>query len=98
MRIKCDPRKLPVPFLKPTKAVDIGKDKTSYIPQDVTERPKSHYTAWTEEEEQTLIRLKKKGLRNVAIANKMGRSYESVKTKLKLLNKQGKINEQGENN
>ena len=95
MRMKCDPRKLPVPLLKPTKPVDIGADKMSYIPQDVSSKqPKSHYSAWTEQEERVLLKLKKRGLRNVMIAKKMGRSYESVKTKLKLLNKQGKINDE----
>lgn len=95
MRMKCDPKKLPVPLLKPTKPVDIGTDKMSYIQQDASrEQPKSHYSAWTEQEERVLIKLKKRGLRNVMIAKKMGRSYESVKTKLKLLNKQGKINDE----
>ena len=87
MRMKCDPKKLPVPLLKPTKPVDIGTDKMSYIPQDVSSKqPKSHYSAWTEQKE--------RGLRNVKKTKKMGRSYESVKTKLKLLNKQGKINDE----
>lgn len=88
MRVKRDPSKLPVPQLPPTKAVDIGDDKLSYIPN--IKKPQ-HYEAWTEKEVRILIKLKARGWKNVDIAKKMGRSYEAIKTKLKLLKKQGRI-------
>lgn len=84
MRIKCDPKKLPKPLLEPTKAAKIGTDIMSHIPAK-DNKPKEHYTPWTEDDEKLLIQLKENGLRNADIAKLIGRSYESVKTKLKML-------------
>lgn len=88
MRLKRDPSKLPLPQLPPTKAVDIGDDKLSYIP---TIKKKKEYEKWTDKDVRILIKLKERGLRNVDISKKMGRSYEAIKTKLKLLKRQGRI-------
>lgn len=88
MRLKRDPSKLPLPQLPPTKAVDIGDDKLSYIP---TIKKKKEYEKWTDKDVRILIKLKDRGLRNVDISKKMGRSYEAIKTKLKLLKRQGRI-------
>lgn len=93
MRIKCDPSKLPKPLLEPTRPVDIGEDKMSYVPE--IKKPEAHYTPWTEEDTALLLQLKENGLKNADIAKLIGRSYESVKTKLKML--KGKTYEENEN-
>ncbi len=89
IKLKVDPKKLPVPPLPPTKAVDIGFDKMSYIPS--VKKPKEHCKEWTEKDERILIKLKSSGMKNVDIAKRMGRSYEAIKTKLKLLKRQGRL-------
>lgn len=88
MQLKKDPKSLPIPKLPPTKLVDIGEDKLSYIP---TIKKKKEYEKWTDKDVRILIKLKERGLRNVDISKKMGRSYEAIKTKLKLLKRQGRI-------
>ena len=90
MQIKCDPSKLPEPKLPPTKPVKIGSDINSHIPGGVESK---HYMGWTEKDERILLKLKSAGLRNVEIAKKMGRSYDSIKTRLKLLKKRGQYEE-----
>lgn len=94
IKLKIDPEKLPVPPLPPTKAVNIGFDKMSYIPSAEPKpkpKPKEHCKEWAEKDERILIKLKSSGMKNVDIAKRMGRSYEAIKTKLKLLKRQGRL-------
>lgn len=75
MRIKCDPAKLPVPKLPPTKAVDIGADKLNYKP-DVKKPSKS--SAWSLKQERILRKLLEQGLDEGEIAHKMGKEKKDV--------------------
>lgn len=85
--IKGDPVKLPVPKLPPTKPVDIGTDKMSYVPSTNKNEPKSK--GWSVRDERILVKLKRSGNRDKEIAKKMGRSLDSVKWKIKALRNKG---------
>ena len=85
--IKSDPSKLPKPKLPPTKAVDIGLDKMSYVPSlDV---PEPNKKGWSVKDERILAKLKHGGMKDKDIAKKMGRTLDSVKWKVKILKKKG---------
>lgn len=88
--IKHDPAKLPEPKLPPTKAVDIGRDKMSYIPV-IEEPPKNKQKGWSAKDERILVKLKSAGLRDKEIARKMGRTLDSIKWKIKTLRKKGAL-------
>ena len=88
--IKCDPRKLPVPKLPPTKAVDIGADKMSYVPS-VQKKPQKDRKGWTRTDERIVVKLKRGGMKDKEIAKKMGRTLYSVKWKIKALRGAGQL-------
>ena len=75
MRIKCDPTKLPIPKLPPTKAVDIGDDKLNYKPDVKKPREKG---AWSLKQERILRKLLEQGLEEGEIAHKMGKEKRDV--------------------
>ena len=91
--IKCNPAKLPKPQLAPTKAVDIGRDKLSYIP--APEKPKEQQVlcrkGWSRRDERILIKLKSAGMKDKDIAKKLGRTLYSVKWKIKALRGAGQL-------
>lgn len=86
--LKRDPAKLPVPKLPPTKAVDIGRDKMTFIPAPEKE-PELKAKGWSAKDERIIIKLKKSGMRDKDIARKMGRTLDSIKWKVKSLRKKG---------
>lgn len=86
--LKRDPAKLPVPKLPPTKAVDIGMDKMTFIPAPEKEK-KPTAKGWSAKDERIIIKLKKSGMRDKDIARKMGRTLDSIKWKVKSLRKKG---------
>ena len=88
--IKCDPHKLPVPKLPPTKAVNIGADKMSYVP-NIDVKPEKDKKGWTQRDERILAKLKKGGMKDKDIARKMGRTLYSVKWKINVLRGAGQL-------
>ena len=88
--IKCDPKKLPIPKLTPTKAVNIGTDKDSYIPAIKQEKPDDK-KGWSARDERILVKLKKNGTKDKEIAHKLGRTLYSVKWKIKALRGAGQL-------
>lgn len=87
--IKGDPSKLPRPKLPPTKPVDIGKDKLSYIPEPVKEEPPKR--GWTERDERIIKKLKTSGVKDKDIAKRIGKSLASTKWKIKDLRRKGEL-------
>lgn len=96
--IKCNPQKLPKPLLPPTKAVDIGTDKMSYIPNVRAQYPtepkepkEPDKKGWTEKAERLLVKLKQGGMKDKDIAKNLGKTLYSVKWKIKELRKAGAL-------
>ena len=96
--IKVNPAKLPKPKLPPTKAVDIGTDKLSYIPKIRAEYPKPQAEpvepdkkGWTQRDERILRKLKNGGMKDKDIAKNLGRTLYSVKWKIKEMRKAGAL-------
>lgn len=86
MRIK---RKLP-DAPPPTKAVDIGRDKLSYIPAP-EKPPENNKKGWSAKDERILAKLKRGGMKDKEIAKKLGRTLDSVKYKVKQLREKGQL-------
>lgn len=92
--IKVNPAKLPKPKLPPTKAVDIGYDKNSYIPNIRNIQPKPEEPdkkGWTQRDERILRKLKQGGMKDKDIAKNLGRTLYSVKWKIKELRRAGQL-------
>lgn len=95
IKVKVNPAKLPKPKLPPTKAVDIGYDKNSYIPNIRAEYPKPQAEpdkkGWTQRDERLLRKLKLGGMKDKDIAKNLGRTLYSVKWKIKEMRKAGAL-------
>ena len=96
--IKVNPAKLPKPKLPPTKPVDIGYDKMSYIPNirtgNAVQPPKPEEPdkkGWTQRDERLLRKLKLGGMKDKDIAKNIGRTLYSVKWKIKEMRKAGTL-------
>lgn len=93
--IKVNPAKLPKPKLPPTKAVDIGYDKNSYIPNiraEYSKKPEEpDKKGWTQRDECVLRKLKNGGMKDKDIAKNLGRTLYSVKWKIKEMRKAGAL-------
>lgn len=91
--IKVDPTKLPKPKLPPTKPVDIGFDKMSYIPNirtgNAPPKEEPDKKGWTQRDERLLRKLKLGGMKDKDIAKNLGRTLYSVKWKIKDLRRAG---------
>lgn len=87
--IKCDPSSLPKPKLPPTKPVDIGKDKMSYIPAPIKEEPPKR--GWSQKDERIIKKLKNQGVKDKDIAKRVGKSLASTKWKIKDLRRKGEL-------
>lgn len=74
----------------PTRAVDIGKDKLTFIP--APERKKeTNKKGWSARDEQIVAKLKAGGMKDKEIAKKTGRTLYSVKWKIKELRRAGQL-------
>lgn len=89
-KCKCNPAKLPVPKLPPTKAVNIGLDKMNFVPEPEPPR-ENHKKGWTVKDERVLKKLKAAGVMDKDIAKKMGRTLHSIKGKVKALRRAGEL-------
>lgn len=92
--IKVNPAKLPKPKLPPTKAVDIGYDKMSFIPNIKPKQPQPEEhdkKGWTLRDERLLGKLKQGGMKDKDIAKNLGRTLYSVKWKIKELRRAGQL-------
>ena len=74
----------------PTRAVNIGADKESYIPNIQPEKPEDK-KGWSVRDERILVKLKKGGIKDKEIAKKLGRTLYSVKWKIKALRGAGRL-------
>lgn len=74
----------------PTKAVDIGRDKLSYIPAP-EKPPENNKRGWSARDERLVVKLKRNGMRDKEIARKLGRTLDSVKWKIKALRSSGQL-------
>lgn len=86
--IKRDPSSLPKPKLPPTRPVDLGNDKMTYIPAPIKEPPKR---GWTAGEERIIKKLKSQGVKDKDIAAQVGKSLASTKWKIKDLRRRGEL-------
>lgn len=86
MKIK---RKLP-DAPPPTRAVDIGRDKLSYIPAP-EKPPENNKKGWSARDERLVVKLKRNGMKDKEIAKKLGRTLDSVKWKIKALRSAGQL-------
>ena len=95
MRILVNPRKLPVPHLKPTKPVRIdindGEYDESWYSTEQAPRGLSFYSgakdmknpgSYTPEEEEIILRMHKEGATNTAIAKKLDRTPFGIRNKI----------------
>ena len=87
--IKCDPSSLPKPKLPPTKPVDLGNDKMSYIPAPIKEEPPKR--GWSAYDERMIKKLKLSGVKDKDIAKRIGKSLASTKWKIKDLRRKGEL-------
>lgn len=85
--IKCDPSSLPKPKLPPTRPVDLGNDKMSYIPAPIKEEPPKR--GWSQKDERIIKKLKNQGVKDKDIAKRVGKSLASTKWKIKDLRRKG---------
>ena len=74
----------------PTRAVDIGADKDSYIPAIKQEKPDDK-KGWSARDERIVAKLKAGGMKDKEIAQKTGRTLYSVKWKIKELRRAGQL-------
>lgn len=74
----------------PTKAVDIGRDKLSYVPA-IDKPPENNKKGWSARDERILAKLKRNGTKDKDIAKKLGRTLDSVKWKIKQLRGTGQL-------
>lgn len=79
---------MPAPLLPPTKPVDIGTDKMSFIPAE-EKKPDTNAKGWSAKDERILIKLKNGGKKDKEIARKLGRTVDGVKWKIKMLRRKG---------
>ena len=87
--IKRDPSSLPKPKLPPTRPVDIGKDKMSYIQAPIKEEPPKR--GWSQKDERIIKKLKNQGVKDKDIAKRVGKSLASTKWKIKDLRRKGEL-------
>lgn len=73
----------------PTKAVDIGKDKLTFIP--APEKKETDKKGWSARDERIVAKLKAGGMKDKEIAKKTGRTLYSVKWKIKELRRAGQL-------
>lgn len=85
--IKCDPSSLPKPKLPPTRPVDLGNDKMSYIPAPIKEEPPKR--GWSEYDEHMIKKLKLSGVKDKDIAKRLDRTLASTKWKIKDMRRKG---------
>ena len=85
--IKCDPSSLPKPKLPPTKPVDLGNDKMTYIPAPIKEEPPKR--GWSEYDERMIKKLKLSGVKDKDIAKRLDRTLASTKWKIKDMRRKG---------
>lgn len=87
--IKCDPSSLPKPKLPPTRPVDLGNDKMTYIPAPIKEEPPKR--GWSQKDERIIKKLKNQGVKDKDIAKRVGKSLASTKWKIKDLRRKGEL-------
>ena len=94
--IKRDPSSLPKPKLPPTRPVDLGNDKMTYIPAPIKEEPPKR--GWSEEppkrgwsayDERMIKKLKLSGVKDKDIAKRLDRTLASTKWKIKDMRRKG---------
>lgn len=85
--IKRDPSSLPKPKLPPTRPVDLGNDKMTYIPAPIKEEPPKR--GWSACDERMIKKLKLSGVKDKDIAKRLDRTLASTKWKIKDMRRKG---------